>query len=130
MRYVHDREARRAAGFFLILEALLFYVLVLRHGLFGGAGIVPLGAAAAIALVVGAAAPVLKPAFAAVLRASRFAGRIVFGAATVLVFFVILTPAGLLKRLLGRPALALRLEPDRETYYEPWETAENVRKQY
>jgi hypothetical protein len=44
-----------------------------------------------------------------------------------LLFFAVLTPIGLFFRLIGRDALQRRLEPERETYWQPHEKAQVAR---
>lgn len=122
---------RQTAGFFLLLEAVLFYFLVVRgKSLFGGVNAASIGAAAGLALALILAAPLLRPVFTAILRGSQVIGRVFYGLVAGLVFFLILTPIALGKRLVRRPALQVPFEPDRATYFEPWSPPEDIRKQY
>jgi hypothetical protein len=72
--------------------------------------------------------------YSAWLKVGRFVGKIITGAILVLVYYVVMTPAALLKRLFGgRP---LPLQPDRKasTYWvarkEPAQPKERFTKRF
>jgi hypothetical protein len=50
-------------------------------------------------------------------RLGLFLGKIVSPLVMAVIFFVLLTPVGLLARLFGRDELRLKLQPDAQTYW-------------
>jgi hypothetical protein len=125
------KQTRQAAEFFLILEAILFYGGVFRRRILpGGPDAVSIGVALGLAALIVAASPRLVRPFQLVLKGSQFLGRILFAILAGLVYFLVLTPIALVKKLGRRPPLQVRIEPERASYYEPWEPSEDIRKQY
>ncbi len=126
-----DKKIRSTMTFFLVLEGLLFYFFVIRRKLvFGGLNTSSIGVAVAFAVLIVVFSPRLRPLYEGILKVSRVMGRITFGFVLILVFFLVLTPLALIKRIIGRPELAVRIEPKRESYFEPWIPSEDLRKQY
>jgi len=72
----------------------------------------------------------LVPAFDAVLKVFAKVGSVIFGAISTIVFFLILTPIGLLLRLHGKQAIHKRYDKKCESYYEEWEPAGTIEKQF
>ncbi len=126
-----DKKIRSTMTFFLVFEGLLFYFFVIRRKLvFGGLNTSSIGVAVAFAVLIVVFSPRLRPLYEGILKVSRVMGRITFGFVLILVFFLVLTPLALIKRIIGRPELAVRIEPERESYFEPWTPSEDLRKQY
>ena len=68
--------------------------------------------------VLAVAAPgILAPANRLWLRLGLFLSRIVNPLVTGLVFYLAVTPTGILMRLLGKDPLRLRIDPDAESYW-------------
>jgi hypothetical protein len=119
------------AIFFTILYWLLVYFLVIKKKLIvKELTLVPVLVLAAINRVIILGSGFLRPVFEMVLKVTQKFGTLIFGIITTVVYFFILTPIALFKRLTGKALLQVRPGKDRDSYYEEWEPAPNPEKQY
>ncbi len=72
----------------------------------------------------------LLPVFDLVLKITAKVGSVIFALITAVVFFVLLTPISLLMRLAGKKFMQRRFEAQAATYYEAWQGAEDISKQF
>jgi hypothetical protein len=72
----------------------------------------------------------LVPGFEFVLKLTSKIGTVIFGIITTLVYYFILTPISLFKRLIGKPLLHVKIDKTQVSYYEQWETSTRIEKQY
>lgn len=70
------------------------------------------------------------PAFEFILKITSKIGTLIFAVLTTCVFYFILTPIALFKRLTGKPLLNVKIDKSKSSYYEEWEISPNVEKQY
>lgn len=73
---------------------------------------------------------VFFPLFRLILIGSGYLGNFIFLVISTLVFLLILTPLSLTMRLFGKRFMAARLEPRRESYYEPPEKPTGYEHQF
>lgn len=110
------RELRHFGCLFLPVFCVVVGGMLFKRGL-------PMGAAAvwgagALGLLVGAAAPLaLKPLFVGWLYAAYPIGWLVSHVILAALYYLVMTPMGLLMRVVGRDALALRRDPKAATYW-------------
>lgn len=103
---------------FGIVFCVVFAVIGLYPLLGGGdVRLWSLGLAAAFLLVALVRPGLLAPLNRWWLKFGLLLGRIVSPLAMGLVFFLVMTPTGLIMRLLGKDLLRLRLEPAAESYW-------------
>lgn len=114
-----DRQRlRKFAAVMAIAFALLAGLLWWR----GSASGAPLGYVAAAFLLAGLVAPrVLAPIERAWMALARVMGAVMTTVILTLTFFLVITPMGLLVRLLGKDLLAMRRDPGADTYWVPME---------
>ena len=72
----------------------------------------------------------LRPLYRALTAASLPIGWVVSHVAVAILYFGVVTPIGLLFRLIGRDPLNRRREPARRTYWEPRVAADDVKRYY
>jgi hypothetical protein len=72
----------------------------------------------------------LLPVFDLVLALTARVGSVIFALITAVVFFVMLTPISLAMRLAGKKFMQRHFDAQRPTYYEPWQVAEDISKQF
>ncbi len=120
-----------AAIFFTILLWLAVYFLVIKYKLvFKEQTAVSWVVIAGVNLVIILSARFLVPAFELILKGTGKIGAFIFGVVSTLVYFFILTPIALFKRLTGQKQLEAEIEKEKESYYEKWEPSVNIKKQY
>ena len=113
-----DRSPKtlRRFGFIVGAMSILFGVLLLLRHRFG----VPLLGLGAILIVLGLVAPkILKHLHAAWLGLSLVIGWVMTRVILTLVFFLVLTPIGLLQRLVSRSEVDLRFRTGAHSYWLP-----------
>lgn len=119
------------AVFFTILIWLLFWLLGVKHRiLFKELTPVVWAAAIGFNIIVIALSRFLVPVFELVLKGTGKIGSLIFGLITTLVYYFILTPIALFKRLTGKKLMETRIDGDLDSYYEQWEPSDNIEKQY
>ncbi len=125
------KSTRDTAIFFSILYWLLVYILIIRKKLLLPElhlkNIALLFAAWAMLL---AAAPLLQPLFRLILKASALLGSLIFAMLSIVVYYLILTPVALLKRLKKDHLLHIGYDREKSSYYEDYHSEENYEKQY
>ena len=126
-----DKQRINTAIFFTLLFWLLVYFLVMKKKLIvKELTPVLVGALILINLVIIFSSGFLQPVFAGILKVTRKIGNLIFALISAVVYLGILTPIALFKRMTGKPLLQVKPETDRESYYEEWEPAPNLEKQY
>lgn len=86
---------------------------------------------AAIFLVLGLAIPpVLRPTQRAWMAFAIVLGWVMTRVILVILFYVGIAPVALIARIAGKRFLALRFEPDRDSYWEPWEKPDRGKERY
>ncbi len=120
-----ERQLRQFAALVLPLVACLVAgLLVGRWQLVGPA--LAVSAVTLLLAVAGLLRPaLLRPIYALWMIAAYPLGWVMGHVMIAAVFFLVLTPLGLLLRLLGRDALSREFEPQRESYWEPREQVED-----
>ena len=125
------KKTINTAIFFTLLFWMLVLILVINNKLiFKKLTIVPVLILVAINLVLILFSPLLRPVFELVLKGTQKIGSLIFGLITAVVYFFILTPIALFKRLTGKRLMEVGYEPDKESYYLEWEPSGNIEKQY
>lgn len=79
------------------------------------------GAGAALAMIYYATSPLRRPMFVGWMYAAYPIGWVVSHVLLAIVYFVVLTPIGLLMRLIGYDPMTRRLEPEAASYWTPRE---------
>jgi hypothetical protein len=118
--------------FELLLYALLLGVgtyLYLRHQLRLPAYIVA-GAPALLFIVFRAAPPARRLVYLGWIYATFPIGLVLSHALFLVLFFVVLTPIGCLRRTLGRPAVPRTFDRERESYWQPMEQDDRVERYF
>jgi hypothetical protein len=88
-------------------------------------------AAGGVFLVLGLAAPLALGPFRTVwMRFAELLGWVMTRVVMVVIFFVVVTPIGLVARASGRDLLQLKLDRDAKTYWLPVETEDRSREHY
>ena len=112
-------------------------VLALLVGLFWWRGKVSPATAgpALVCLALVAALAVVRPAwfrgpYRAGMRLSHFMGRVVSPVILGLLFFLVVTPLGLVMRLAGKDLLRLRRNPGSTTYWQPSRGGSDLNKMF
>jgi hypothetical protein len=130
-KQITKMELIHASIFYTIVLWLAFYFLVLKHKLvFKEATWVTWAAIIGINLLIIAVVRFLVPLFNLILIGTSKIGSFIFATISTIVFFFILTPIALFKRLTGKKLIETKIEKEKESYYEPWEPAEDIEKQY
>jgi hypothetical protein len=119
-----DRQLRQFAGLVVPLAALFVLALLWWRGLgWTGLGAVVLGGVAIGTLafaVVGAWRPAwARPVYVVWMIAAYPLGWIVGHVVLGAVYYLIVTPIGLIMRIIGRDPLTRRFDPNRTSYWEP-----------
>ncbi len=119
------------AVFFTILYWLSVYFLVFKHKIVIKP-VTPLAVAVIISIngLLVLLSRFLVPVFDLVSRVTQKLGSMIFGLIAALVFYLILTPIGLFKRLAGKKLMKVKFDKNIESYYEEWEPGGNIEKQY
>lgn len=126
-----ENKTKHTALFFTILYWLLAFLLVFRKKLIFKE--ITLGN---IALMIGAylllmlLSPFLVPVFELVTKITKRIGVLIFGIITTLVYYLILTPIALFKKITGQQLLKIKYDKDADSYFEDWEPSSNMEKQY
>ncbi len=112
-------------------------VLVLLAGLLGWRGWLPGPAVGGVLVGLLAVAVValtrprwLRRPYRLGMRVSHALGRVVAPLVLGVIFFLVLTPLGLLVRLLGKDLLRLRRDPHAITYWQPVSGSDDLRKMF
>ncbi|MCP4204094.1 MAG: carbamoyltransferase [bacterium] len=127
-----ERDARR----FGLILAVVLIVLAVLAGVFAhpGRARVAGAAAAVVALASLLKLPVWTLVYRLWMRLAERIGKVVSGAALVLSFFLVVTPFGLFRRMVGRPSLDTRWPGQRQTNWRPKQTPaegdDRYRRQY
>jgi Saxitoxin biosynthesis operon protein SxtJ len=135
-----DRRGLRSFGIACVVAfGGLGIWAVLRHSVFGLSLSEPVAVRVATGLMAIAAtsgvlaltAPsALRPLYRALTAASLPIGWVVSHVAIAILYFGVVTPVGLLFRLIGRDPLNRGRDPARRTYWEPRVAAGDVRRYY
>ena len=126
-----NKKTLNTAIFFTILYWLLVYFLVIRRKfLLKELNLAAVLAIILVNLVIILCSGFLQPVFELVLKVTGKIGTLIFGLITAFVYFFILTPIALFKRLTGQQLMNVRIEKDKDSYYEAWEPPGNIEKQY
>ncbi len=97
----------------------------------GGAVLASLGLGGAALAAAGLLFPkLLKPIFVGLMIVATPIGLVIGEVAMMMIYFGMFLPLGLLFRLLGRDALALKLEPDARTYWSAKKQPGSARSYY
>ena len=119
-----------SAVFFILLYALAIFLVQRQNRFLDQAGARTWLLLAAGALLLILLAKILLPLFDLVLKITAKIGSLIFALITAVVFFVVLTPISLLMRLAGKKFMQRRFDAQAPTYYESWQVAEDVSKQF
>lgn len=113
------RELRQFAGLVVPLFGLLVGVLLwFKLDMKSTAAIVL--AAAAVLSTLGLVRPgLLRPIYVGWVVAAYPIGWVISHLVIGVIFFLVVTPTGIVMRLLGRDPLHRQLEPERDSYWEP-----------
>lgn len=110
------RELRQFGCIFLPVFCLVVGGLFFKRGMLTGAEAV--WGVGALGFLVGAAAPMaLKPLFVGWLYAAYPIGWVVSHVILAALYYLVMTPMGLLMKVVGRDPLALRRDPKATTYW-------------
>lgn len=126
-----DKKVANTAVFFSILYWLAVYFLAIKNKvvvsrLSGVAWLVIIGIYGVVVLC----STFLEPVFEWVLKVTGWMGSLIFGIVTTVVYYFILTPIALVKRVMGKPLMRVRIDKSCSSYYEDWEPSESVEKQF
>jgi len=125
------QKALNAAIFFTILLWLLVYFLMIRHHLLVSR-VTPVVWVVLIVIqvLIFLLATYLVPAFEFISKYTGKIGSFIFGMITTVVYYFILTPIAVFKRLTGKPLLHVKIDKTQVSYYEQWESSVSIEKQY
>lgn len=126
-----NKKIINTAVFFTLSIWLLFWLLGVKHRIIFQE-LTPWVWGLTIGLngVVIALSKFLVPAFELVLNVTGKVGTLIFGLITTFVYFFILTPIALFKRLTGKRLMETSIDKNLDSYYEPWEASDRIEKQY
>ncbi len=120
LRLKEDPREWRKFGLSSSLVLALLVGLLWWRGKVSSAEAVPaLSWLALVALLAGVRPGWFRTPYRVGMRVSHFLGRIVSPLILGLVFFLVVTPLGLVMRLLGKDLLRLRRNPTSATYWQP-----------
>ena len=126
-----DKKLLNTAIFFNIVYWILFFVLVIKNQLifneFSVGNIFLIILANTILLL---CTKLLMPVFELVLKVTNKIGILIFGIISTLVFYLILTPIAFFKKIFTKPMLKIKISKDVTSYYEKWEPADDIKKQF
>jgi|GEM_PF-1898004 len=126
-----DKKKLNTIIFFSILYWLLVYIFVFKKGMiFEEITAVPVLIMVSFNLLILVFSKFLIPLFDLILKLSGKLGSLIFGIITTIVFYFILTPISLLRRISGKKILKLKFEKESDSYYEEWEESPDFSKQY
>lgn len=101
-------------GVLLAIAAVVFW----RSGWAAGTAVYVLGSIGGILVLLGAVLPtVLKPAYMVWMGLAVVLGYIMTRVILTIVFYLVVTPIGILMRVFGRDPLDRKLEPNAPTYW-------------
>jgi len=117
--------------FFTLLYWILIYFLVFRKGLiFNKLSAIHIIGMLAVNLSFIVFAKALMPVFDLIIKLTGKLGALIFGIITALVFYIILTPISLFRRITGKKMLTLGFDKKADSYYDEWEQSADYTKQY
>ena len=119
-----------SAVFFTILYWLIVFLVQRRNHFLTKARPGTWLALAAGSLLLILLAKLLLPVFELVLALTAKVGSVIFALITAVVFFILLTPISMLMRLAGKVFMQRHFDAALPTYYESWQAAEDVGKQF
>ncbi len=126
-----NKQQLNASIFFTIVYWLTLYFLVFRFKVIDvRITVLTVAIFIAINILLFALYKILEPAFRGLLFVTGYIGKFIFGIISSLVFYLILTPVALIKRISGKSPMPVKIDPEAESYYEPWEPSEGIDKQY
>ncbi len=126
-----DKKKLNTIIFFSILYWLLTYIFVFKKGLiFSKISAVPIIIMIGVNLLFVIFAKLLIPVFDLILKLTGKIGTLIFGIITTAVFYLILTPISLFRRVTGKKMLKLGFEKKSDSYFEEWEESSDFTKQY
>lgn len=120
-----------SALFFTILYWLLIYFFIIKKGVitrekrFLSILIIIFGNLILISI-----SKYLIPIFEFILKIARKIGSIMFGIISTIVYFFILTPIAIYKKLRGHKLLKVKFEKEKTSYFENWEISKDIEKQF
>jgi len=125
------KERINTAVFFTLLYWLLTYIFIIRKGfIFGELNLTEVFILAGINLLMILVTPLLVPVFRIIMALTSKLGSLIFGLITSVVFYLILTPISLIRKIGGKKLIQLGFNEDADTYFEPWESSSDFSKQY
>ena len=125
-----DRQLRQFAGLVLPLAALLIgAILWFKFHEKVPASIV-LAATAGVSTLGLIRPAVLRPVYVGWMVAAWPIGWVIGHIVIGVIFFLVVTPTGLLMRMLGRDPLNRRFEPERKSYWQPRETTDDPNRHF
>jgi hypothetical protein len=104
-------------GFGLVFAAVFLIIFLFFLFMRGAAHYWVLGVAAAFAIIAFVAPRMLRPLNALWFRFGMLLGAIIAPLVMMAVFFLVVTPTGLLMRLFGKDSLRLKRRGDEKTYW-------------
>ncbi|MEN8221937.1 MAG: hypothetical protein ABFR36_01650 [Acidobacteriota bacterium] len=126
-----DKKKINTIIFFTILYWLITYIFIIKKGfIFDRIGLPQILIFIGLNLVIIFSAKLLIPVFDLILKITGKLGSLIFGIITSIIFFFILTPISLVRRVSGKEILKLGFNDKSETYYEEWEHSPDFSKQY
>lgn len=126
-----NKQQLNATIFFSIVYWLGLFFLVFKFKVIPvKTTVVAIVVMVVINLLIFALYKVLEPVFRGLLFVTGYIGKFIFGVISTIVFYFILTPIALFKRLTGKSPIPVKIDKTAESYYEPWEPSEGVDKQY
>lgn len=124
------REWRKFGLSSALVLALLTGLACWRGWVSPTAAVAVLTGLLAVALVAGAWPRGLRGPYRLGMKVSHALGRVVAPLVLGLIFLLVLTPLGLLLRLLGKDLLRLRRDPGATTYWQPVTGSRDLRKMF
>lgn len=131
MEEKHRLEGKQARRLATLLSVLLLFLALLAawHGHARRAGLCA-GGAAAVLVVRFAAFPLWLRFFALWMRLAEVLGWFWTGAILTLLYYVVITPVGLIFRIVGRDALDLKFRDGRSSYWIAKDPVESTLDRY
>ncbi len=125
------KKLRDTIIFFTIFYWLLFYILIIRNKLIVEE--ITIGKMVIfvfIYMIIILSSRYLVPVFELILKLTGKIGNVIFGLITGLVYYLILTPIALYKKITKQELLKVKIDKNKKTYYEDWEEGISIEKQY
>lgn len=126
-----NKQQLNAMIFFSIVYGLALFFLVFKFNVIPvKITVLAILAMVAIELLIIALSRLLEPVFQVILKITGYFGRFIFAIVSTVVFYFILTPIALFKRITGNSPMPAKIDKTADSYFETWESSESIEKQY